>query len=61
MVACRGIMLPQYKQVTETKYRYNDKYGGMCLETETVNVEIEPICADCKQVTCKDEDDDRFR
>ncbi len=72
MTKCKGVTIPQYKQVKEL--RANPLYLGFKLPAvgryghlntteefiETIaNVEIGSICADCKRVTCKDDYDPR--
>lgn len=58
MTKCRGITIPQYKQIKEMSWKIN-KYGVSYLDEEIINKEVEPICADCKRITCKDDYDPR--
>lgn len=59
MKKCRGITIPQYKQIKESKWKLRDDASAMYYAQEIVSKEIESICADCKRITCKDDYDPR--
>lgn len=59
MNKCRGITIPQYKQIKEMSWKLKEDDSGSYLSEEIVNKEIESICADCKRITCKDDYDPR--
>jgi hypothetical protein len=59
MTKCRGITIPQYKKITEMSWKLKKDGSGSYMAEEIVNKEVEPICADCKRIICKDDYDPR--
>lgn len=59
MIKCRGILIPQYKTVTHKGWKYDQTEQDDLYYVEMVNTEIEPICADCKRIICKEDYDPR--
>lgn len=55
MNKCRGILIPQYKTIKETSWKLKKDSSAMYLCTDIVQKEVESICADCKQVICKED------
>src|SRR5271166_4097786 len=60
MKKCRGIIIPQYKTIKETKL--NPLWGKLDqeeFETINVSVEINSVCADCRQILCESDEADK--
>ncbi len=54
---CRGVIIPQYKK--SKQIRKNPLWGKPDqeeFETLNVSIEINSVCADCKRVLCKEDD-----
>lgn len=54
---CRGITIPQYQQIVQRGWVYDEDHITMSFKEEVISKEVEPICADCKQIRCKDDYD----
>ncbi len=59
MNKCRGIIIPQYKTILQKGWKFDDEKNENLYYVEEIKKEVEPICADCKRIICKEDYDPR--